>query len=127
MARIVELVAEDTAIVQLMESAVEQFDHAEVIVAGNPEDAAQLAVTQRPALVIIDSVGSDITNAAASARRIRANPETEHIPLAGLCPNVETGQRIISEGAEAFLVKPFDLEDLIALVEVYTLSARRAA
>lgn len=71
-----------------------------------------------PALILMDiwmsgEDGGDI------AKELKKDNKTSQIPIIMISANNETEHIAKSAGAEGFLQKPFNMEDLIAIVEKY--------
>jgi DNA-binding response OmpR family regulator len=52
-------------------------------------------------------------------RFLRANPATSNIPIVVISASPEFGMPALQAGATDFLSKPFDIDDLLALVRKY--------
>ena len=52
-------------------------------------------------------------------RQLKSQAATHHLPIIILSAHKDTRQIARDAGADAFLVKPFDMEDLLALVAKY--------
>lgn len=74
--------------------------------------------TQLPALIILDVLLSG-KDGRKICRMLKDKPDTKHIPIIIISahPDVEKSSLII--GADAFLAKPFDLTELLTVVEKY--------
>ena len=76
-------------------------------------EALELAAQDPPDLVLAD-VMMPVLDGAELCRRLKADPDTRAIPVILLSA---AGRHVAQgTGADAFLAKPFDLEDLDALV-----------
>ncbi|MEA1926640.1 MAG: diguanylate cyclase [Candidatus Auribacterota bacterium] len=89
-----------------------------VLTARNGEEALTMIKQERPALVISDIMmpgldGYDLCN------RLRLEPATSLIPFIFLSAKDTVDDRIkgIQTGADAYLTKPFNRDELLALVE----------
>lgn len=70
----------------------------------------------KPDLILLDILmqGED---GREIIKLLRNNPETEYIPIVMLSANTETQKIAKVSGATAFLEKPFEIEDLVTVVE----------
>lgn len=50
---------------------------------------------------------------------IKANPATQHIPVVIVSAHNEVGKIAKASGADAYLNKPFDIDDLTSVIEKY--------
>jgi CheY-like chemotaxis protein len=90
----------------------------EVLEAKNGEVAIALAISHQPALIILD-VRMPGLGGIEACRRLKANPVTASIPVIFLSAWHSEKQAAIEAGGMAFLLKPFDPEELIATVRKY--------
>lgn len=121
--RQIVLVAEDNADVRnyIVENLNQKF---QIIQAADGEKALELAQNHTPDLILTDLMmpkldGSELT------RRLKNDLRTNHIPVVMLTAKSGRDQKIegIETGAEAYLTKPFDAEELHATLR--TLLAQR--
>ncbi|MFB3738691.1 MAG: response regulator [Candidatus Velamenicoccus archaeovorus] len=77
-----------------------------------------LARQHRPDLILLDSHLPDIPGSEV-LRRLRADPETCSIPVIVVTADASDGQAqsFLASGATAHLTKPFDVRELVELVE----------
>lgn len=110
------VVAEDNAdVADLLCTQLEPFY--EVVVARDGVEALKRAGEIIPDLVITDVMMPNM-DGMALARAIRANDLTAHIPIIMVTARVTEQDRIegIKAGADAYLVKPFNTEELLTRV-----------
>lgn len=76
----------------------------------------RLIETERPDLIILDMLlsGHDGRKIATS---LKGQEATRHLPILMLSAHPRARQEAASAGADAFLAKPFDLDELLSLVE----------
>lgn len=89
----------------------------EVLEAVDGAEAVAVARRERPALALLDVMMPELDGLAA-CRLLREDPELSDIPIVilsarGQAADVEAGR---AAGASAYLVKPFDTAELLALV-----------
>lgn len=112
MARI--LVAEDERdIRELIGFTLRHHGH-EVLTASNGEDALAIALRERPDLVLLDIRMPRLTGYEV-CRRLRAEPTTQHIPVAFLSAKGQDSevQAGMDAGATDYILKPFAPDQLI--------------
>ena len=110
------VVAEDNAdVADLLCSQLEPFY--EVVAARDGVEALKRAGEIIPDIVITDVMMPNM-DGMALARAIRANDLTAHIPIIMVTARVTEQDRIegIKAGADAYLVKPFNTEELLTRV-----------
>lgn len=88
----------------------------EVLTAQRGEEAVQLAKRERPDLILLDVRMPGGIDGYEACRRIKAQPETRHIPVIILTTldDRESKVRGLQAGAEEFLTKPIDDVQLMA-------------
>jgi len=93
---------------ELVVELVEQEGYL-VLQAGSAEEGLVLAVSERPALILMDLALPGMSGFEA-IRRLKADPKTVAIPILALTASVVgTGARKAAEaGADACLIKPLD-------------------
>jgi CheY-like chemotaxis protein len=86
----------------------------EVIGAGTGEDAVNMAQTELPDLILMDIRLPGGIDGLEATRRIKALPQTAHIPILALTASVrpEDMQRALNEGCSGFVRKPIDIDEL---------------
>lgn len=111
------LIVEDNAlVVQLLSQLLE--DRFALDVATNGKSGVEAAKAQRPDLILMD-LTMPVMDGWAAIRVLRADPETEHIPIVALSGCVDPGDvaRAMDAGADAHHAKPLDEEALVAEIE----------
>ena len=88
--------------------------------AGTGEEAIQLAVSQAPALVLLDVQLPGIDGVETLAR-LRRDERTESIPVLALTAQAMHGdrERFLDAGFDGYLSKPIDILDLLRVVKEY--------
>lgn len=97
-----------------------------VLVAADGEEGFRMARDLLPDLVLSDIMMPGLDGIELS-RRLRADPETDFIPLVLLTARASTDSRIegLEGGADAYIVKPFDRRELEVTVENLIAGRRR--
>ncbi len=113
------LVVDDEADLLLMVSRGLEKRGYEVSDAKNGRDALALARQLVPDLLILD-IYLPFMNGDEVAREVKQDEKLKHIPVI-LISSVSEGltEKVDESGADAFLHKPFDLEELVSLVKRY--------
>lgn len=116
--RTVVLVEDDPTMEEVVLAIRDQFDGADVMVSRDVREAEMLVRDLRPALLVVDD-DAPIHSGRELVRSLGSDTDTRDIPVVVLCGDGERGRSLVSSGAEAFLPKPFDIDDLLALVQFY--------
>ncbi|MCF8138696.1 MAG: response regulator, partial [Desulfotignum sp.] len=81
-------------------------------------DAGMKIMTFKPGLVILDLIMPGMDGFEV-CRQIKANPDTAHIKVLAVTgyDSEENRQKILSEGADAYLAKPLFKEELMQTIQ----------
>jgi CheY-like chemotaxis protein len=101
-------------LVQLLE------DKYQVIEAVNGQEGVELAVRERPALILMD-LSLPIMDGWEATKRIKANNELRSIPVIALTAHAMVGdqEKALAAGCDDYLVKPLDEDILMAKIAKY--------
>jgi excisionase family DNA binding protein len=112
--RKVLLVDDDAELVELILKVLEEDGRFEVRVAGNGFDAGMMVKEYRPDLIVLDVMLPDI-NGKEVCHRVRADSTLEDVRILCISGMIEEEkiQELRLSGADDFLHKPFDIEELI--------------
>lgn len=112
--RKVLLVDDDVELVELMTKVLEEDGRFEVRVAGNGFDAGMMVKEYQPDLIVLDVMLPDI-NGKEVCHRVRADASLEDVRILCISGMIEDDkiQELKLSGADDFLHKPFDIEELI--------------
>lgn len=112
------LVVEDSSTQRKLIAGLLKSNDFKVSVARNGGEGLQWAVRSRPDLVVLDVLMPDM-NGYEVCRQLKKHPETQDIPVI-LCSvkNSEVDRYWGKKnGADAYLAKPFQQDELIATIE----------
>lgn len=108
---------DDPDIVKALKDRLE-FEGFETTVASEGVRAIELAHKEKPDLILLDlkmptGTGQSVLQA------LRARPDTERIPVIVLTAMKEEGlkERLLAKGASAFFEKPYEEDDLLAMMD----------
>jgi len=126
--RKVLLVDDDAELVELMNKVLEEDGRFEVRIASNGFDAGMMVKEYRPDLIVLDVMLPDI-NGKEVCHRVRSDSTLEDVRILCISGMIEEDkvQELKLSGADDFLHKPFDIEELIdrmcGLLEIEPVSA----
>ena len=88
-----------------------------VVVATDGEQGVAMAATEKPALILMD-LRLPVLDGWEATKRIKAHPETRHIPIIALSAHAMTGDReaALAAGCDDYDTKPIELPRLLQKV-----------
>lgn len=89
-----------------------------VLSTGNGNRAEQLIETEQPDMIVLDMLLSG-RDGREIARGLKARQATQHIPILMLSAHPVAMQEARAAGADDFLAKPFDLDELLVKVAAH--------
>jgi two-component system cell cycle response regulator len=94
-------------------------DYYDVLLAQRGEEAVQMARREKPDLILMDVMMPGGIDGYEACRRLKAQPETRHIPVIILTTLDDRDNKVrgLQAGAEEFLTKPIDDVQLMARVK----------
>ncbi len=125
MARVV--VAEDDPDVHELVNMVLELGGHDVRMTHSGDQALAACLHDVPDLALLDvSMPGDL-DGYATARRLRAEPSTQHLAIVMLTAHAqqEAQEMAVAAGADAYVVKPFDADRLLALIDDLLTAAPR--
>ena len=89
-----------------------------VLIARDGAQGVTMAAAEQPDLILMD-LGLPAIDGWEATRRIKAAPQTRHIPVIALTANAMTGDRekAISAGCDDFDTKPVELPRLLGKIQ----------
>jgi CheY-like chemotaxis protein len=92
---------------------------AELHVAANAREGIKAAIDEQPALILLDNRLPDATGDEV-LRQLVATEATADIPVVVISgDSVRIGDELLAIGAAEFLVKPFDIQHFLAVIDRY--------
>jgi PAS domain S-box-containing protein len=112
------LIEDNPANVQLIERVLEHAGNITLISAMYGGLGLELARHHHPDLVLLDLHLADISGLEV-LRQLQADPDTASMPVVVVSADATSGQieRAIAAGATAYLTKPIDIQELLAVVD----------
>ena len=103
--------------VYMLKMRLELLGTFEVVTAEDGEKGCEMAVAERPDVILMDLEMPGVDGWEA-ARRLKGNPQTLDIPIVALSAHALAGERekAIATGCEEFDTKPIEFERLVATV-----------
>ena len=111
------LIDDDPNLILLVKDYLEFRGYA-VNTAGNGREALDMLDATAPDMIICDVMMPEM-NGYAFVKQVRENPDTEWIPILFLSAKGQSQDRVkgLNTGADVYMVKPFEPEELVAQVE----------
>ncbi len=111
-------VEDNVANIQLLQSIVTRRPGVALLASMQGRTAIDLARAHRPGLILLDLHLPDIPGDEVLTRLL-ADPETRDIPVVILSADATPTriERLLAQGARAYLTKPFDVAELLALFD----------
>ena len=93
--------------VYMLKMRLELLGDFEVVTAENGERGCEMAVTERPDIILMD-LEMPVMDGWEAARRLKSMPETSDIPIVGLSAHALAGERdkALAAGCDEFDTKP---------------------
>ena len=112
---------------ELVEQVLNRLPHVTLIPAMRPQLGLDLAAEHHPDLVLLDLHLPDMPGQEV-LRRLRANPSTADVPVVILSADARPSQieRMLDQGARAFLTKPLDVKELLTLLDTMVAERTRS-
>ena len=92
----------------------------ELIEATDGESGVSMATVHRPDLILMD-IQLPVFDGYEATRRIKANPETKHIPIIAVTSYALSGDesKAIAAGCNGYVAKPFSPRKILAMVQEF--------
>ena len=115
--RLVMVVDDSKVVLKIVEKGLAEAGF-RVITAENGKKALNLLETIQPDLILTDIEMPDI-NGFEFCGTVHMNPELSTVPIVAMSSKTDRGymKRMLQNGASAFLCKPFNIDELVILVE----------
>ncbi|MEM9008435.1 MAG: response regulator transcription factor [Cyanobacteria bacterium P01_F01_bin.86] len=111
------LIDDDPNLILLVKDYLE-FRGYQVITAENGREALDVLSSSTPDMIICDVMMPEM-DGYAFVEHVRGNPDTDWIPVLFLSAKGQSQDRVkgLNTGADVYMVKPFEPEELVAQVE----------
>ncbi len=111
------VVDDEPAIVEMLVELLERDGRFEVRTASTGFDAGVVASDFQPDVIVLDYMLPDV-NGNIVCKTVRANPKLEHVKIiivSGVV-NREEIEALLTDGAQEFIQKPFEIDQLIGKI-----------
>ncbi len=105
------VVDDDSGIGEMLKTLLEFYGY-DVTVTEKPDEAEELIKQHKIDLVMLDMLISGIDGTDVCAR-LKGNEETAKVPVIMMSALHDAGKKCKAAGADDFISKPFEMEDLI--------------
>jgi two-component system cell cycle response regulator DivK len=114
------LVVEDNERNRKLVRTILKFRGFDVIECEDGAPSLELARKHKPALVLMD-IQLPTMDGITALQRLRADPETNEIPVIAVTASVTPGERekVVSAGFNAYVGKPIDIDEFAAIVDKF--------
>jgi CheY-like chemotaxis protein len=111
------LIVDDSPTIVMMEKTILARGAYDVSVATDGEKALDAVATDRPDLILMD-IKMPRVDGLEAVKRLRANPDTQSIPIIMVTTKGEEGQRegCLAIGCNDFVTKPIDGSALLSKI-----------
>ncbi len=83
-----------------------------------PNRVTQLPLADMPDLILLD-IWMSGADGRVICRQLKDQPHTRHVPIVLMSANKDIAEIADSAGADGYLAKPFEMDDLIMIVKRY--------
>ena len=103
--------------VYMLKMRLELLGDFEVLAAEDGEKGCEIALRERPDIILMD-LEMPVIDGWEATRRLKGNPQTHDIPVIALSAHALAGERekAMAAGCDEFDTKPIEFERLIATV-----------
>jgi PAS domain S-box-containing protein len=90
----------------------------QVVIAGDGADGVDKALSEQPHLILMD-ISLPVMDGWEATQRLKANPQSKHIPIIALTAHAMAGERekALAAGCDDYDTKPIDLPRLLSKIE----------
>lgn len=112
------LVGEDDQSILEVIKIILEGEGFEIFAASDQENLHKLVNNHIPDLILLD-IWLSGQDGGQIAKKLKSTNHTKHIPIILISANNETPKIAEEAGVEDFILKPFDIDDLLNLVKKY--------
>ncbi|MNK11550.1 Sporulation initiation phosphotransferase F [compost metagenome] len=108
---------DDPGILEMLELLLEETGH-QIIAEANSLNVRSIIERESPNLMVLD-LWMPVLSGDQVLKMVRENPLTKELPVIVISASTDGKQIADKAGATNFLAKPFDVDELISMVESY--------
>ena len=103
--------------VYMLKMRLELLGDFEVLAAENGEKGCEMAVSDRPDIILMD-LEMPVIDGWEATPRLKGNPQTRDVPVIALSAHALAGERekALAAGCDEFDTKPIEFERLLAII-----------
>ena len=103
--------------VYMLKMRLELLGDFEVVTAENGERGFEMAVAERPDIILMD-LEMPVVDGWEATRRLKSNPNTRDIPVIAFSAHALGGERekALAAGCDEFDTKPIEFDRLVAII-----------
>lgn len=109
---------DDVGILDIISIILDEKGYA-VIALNNSEQVIATVIHKKPDVILLDLSMPNISGDEITTR-LKSNPVTANIPIIISSANKDTEKIAQEAGADNFILKPFEIDELEKMVEQYT-------
>lgn len=109
------VIDDDSGIGEMLKLLLE-FNGYKVTVTEKPEEAEAIILEDKTDLILLDMLISGV-NGTDVCSRLKEKKETTQIPILMMSALHDAGSKCKEAGADDFIAKPFEMEDLVSRIE----------
>lgn len=110
------LVVDDDPDIGIMLKTMLEYKGYDAVVADSEEKAERILQTDTIRLVVMDMLLSG-TNGTDLCTQLKKRQATKHVPILMISAHPNAKDVCIAAGADDFILKPFDMQDILAKVQ----------
>lgn len=118
MQKIIFIVDDDEGIVDAVSLMLKEYGYA-VCATLRGEEVYRVIKECRPDLIFLDVLLSGM-DGRRICRELKSRSETKSIPIVMISAHPSAKNHALKVGADAFLAKPFEIDDLLEMAQKYT-------
>ncbi len=112
------IIDDDESILDAVSLVLEEEGY-KVSILMKADEAYEKVSSFKPDVILLDVLMSG-KDGRDTCRKLKEKSDTKHIPIIMISAHPSAGVDALAYGADAFLAKPFDTQDLLALISKQT-------
>ena len=112
------IVDDDESILEVVQEVVKHAGYATMMIQDPQSLDEKFLTLPHPNVILLDVLMSGSDGRDVS-QRIKSNPQTQHIPVIILSADTKLEEKAQQAHADDFLRKPFNIDELVAMIKKY--------